>query len=135
MFWSWSWFEEKGDGMHENERSNLNVKLIAWKYFGSCDVLELEESFRETCFGHFFLNLVNIPLEMKKFTNGSNMWTLNTISMDLARLKYDVLLIVQYLELVTQMDYVGFCFKEKCFMLHKTNKCIGIMSCSLKKIN
>ncbi len=38
----------------KNERSNLNVMIIAWKYFGSCDVLELEESFQETCFGHVF---------------------------------------------------------------------------------
>jgi hypothetical protein len=38
----------------KNERSNLNVMIIAWKYFGSCDVLELEESIQETCFGHVF---------------------------------------------------------------------------------
>jgi hypothetical protein len=36
----------------KNERSNLNVMIIALKYFGSCDVLQLEESFQETCFGH-----------------------------------------------------------------------------------
>jgi hypothetical protein len=30
----------------KNERSNLNVMMIAWKYFGSCDVLDLEESFQ-----------------------------------------------------------------------------------------
>jgi hypothetical protein len=55
--------------------------------------------------------------------------------MDLVGLKSNVLLIVQYLEPITQMDYVAFCFKKKCFMLHKTNKCIRIMSCSLKKIH
>ncbi len=38
----------------KNERSNLNVMIIALKYFGSCDVLELEESFQKTCFGHVF---------------------------------------------------------------------------------
>jgi hypothetical protein len=55
--------------------------------------------------------------------------------MDLAGLKSNVSLIVQYLDPVTQMDYVGFCFKEKCFMLHKIDKCTVVMSCSLKKIN
>ncbi len=55
--------------------------------------------------------------------------------MDLARLKFDTLLIVQDLDLITQMDYVGFCFKEKCFMLHKTYKCTRIMSCSLKNVS
>jgi hypothetical protein len=38
----------------KNVRSNLNVMIIALKYFGSCDVLELKESFQETCFGHVF---------------------------------------------------------------------------------
>jgi hypothetical protein len=37
-----------------NERSNLNVIITVLKYFGSCDVLKLEENFQETCFGHVF---------------------------------------------------------------------------------
>jgi len=34
----------------KNERSNLNAMIIAWKYFGSYYVLELEEKFQETYF-------------------------------------------------------------------------------------
>jgi hypothetical protein len=38
----------------KNKRSNLNVMIITLKYFGSYDVLQLEESFQETCFCHVF---------------------------------------------------------------------------------
>ncbi len=41
----------------------------------------------------------------------------------LVRLKSNALPIVWYSESITQMDYVAFHFKEKFYMLHKTNKC------------
>jgi hypothetical protein len=31
------------------------------------------------------------------------------------------------------MDYVGFCFKDKFYMLHKIDKCTGIVSMVTKE--
>jgi hypothetical protein len=47
--------------------------------------------------------------------------------------KYDTLLIVWYIVPTTQMDYVAFYFKEQFYMLHKTNKCIGVLSMVTKE--
>jgi hypothetical protein len=40
--------------------------IIALKYFGSCDVLELEESFQETCFGHVFSKACQYSIKDEK---------------------------------------------------------------------
>ncbi len=57
----------------KNERSNLNVMIIALKYFESCDVLEMEESFQETCFRHVFSKACQYATRNEKVYNGSNM--------------------------------------------------------------
>jgi hypothetical protein len=41
-------------------------------------------------------------------------------------LKFDASLIVQNLELVTQMDYDAFCFKKKCFVLQKLTSALEL---------
>jgi hypothetical protein len=38
----------------KDEESNMNILTIALKSIVSCDMLDLEESFQGTCFGHAF---------------------------------------------------------------------------------
>jgi len=40
---------------------------------------------------------------------------------------------MHYPKPTTQMDYVGFCFKDNFYMLHKIDKCIGIVSIVIKE--
>jgi hypothetical protein len=52
---------------------------------------------------------------------------------DLVEFKFDTLLVVWYAKPTTQMNYVTFCFKEQFYMLHKIDKCIGVMSMVTKE--
>ncbi len=52
---------------------------------------------------------------------------------DWVEFKFDKLLVVWYVEPTTQMDYVVFCFKEQFYILHKTNKCTGVVSMVTKE--
>jgi hypothetical protein len=47
--------------------------------------------------------------------------------------KSDTLLVVWYIEPTTQIDYDAFSFEEKFYMLHKTNKCIRVVSMVTKE--
>jgi hypothetical protein len=38
----------------KDEGANLNVMTLALRFVVSCDILGLEESFNESCFGHAF---------------------------------------------------------------------------------
>ncbi len=69
------------------------------------------------------------------------MWTLNVIfhmtSSNILwigwSLNFDKLLVVWYVEPTTQMDYVDFCCKEQFYMLHKIDKCTGVVSMVTKE--
>jgi len=64
----------------KNERSNLNVMINTLKYFGSCDDLELEESFQETCFGHVFSKTCQYSTRDEKVYKWLKYVDLNNIS-------------------------------------------------------
>jgi hypothetical protein len=51
----------------------------------------------------------------------------------LVELKYDMLLVVWYVESTTQMDYASFYFKEQFYMLHKIDKCTRVVSMVTKE--
>jgi hypothetical protein len=49
------WFDKKNHFAYmKDERPNLNIMIIAFKFVVNCDILGVEESFQKKWFGHAF---------------------------------------------------------------------------------
>jgi hypothetical protein len=46
----------------KDESSNLNVMIDVLKLIISCNILDVEENFQNTCFGLLFFKFVNMKL-------------------------------------------------------------------------
>ncbi len=62
----------------KDEGSNLNIMIIALKFVIKCEVLGLDESFDNSCFGHvFFKTCQNATIDKKKFIGISSLFQSN----------------------------------------------------------
>jgi len=66
----------------KNERSNLNIIIVALKSTISCDVLDLEENLQGTCFSHAFLKTCQYAKTNEIFCKGLKHLSIKVVQKD-----------------------------------------------------